>query len=281
VPAAEEMTSSAMRAMAAVYETRQGLQERTPEVIERSRHRIAHLQRTDPDGSWVAVDGDAVVGIALALRRGPMWFLSLLAVATEVQSRGIGKALLDASLRTADGAGAAWLLATADPKALRRYALAGFAPHAGYAATGQLDRTLLPAGLDVREGDWSMDGDLVDDVVTRLRGAAYGPDLDALEATRQQLLVAEDGRDRGFAIVRGGAVGSLGATSPALAQRLLWATFALVEPPEVNVDWLTADQQWAIDVALAARLSLVAGASSCRRAVLGPMSPFLPSGAYG
>jgi hypothetical protein len=81
--------------------------------------------------------------------------------------------------------------------------------------------------------------------------------------------------------VRAGAVGSLGATSPALAQRLLWATLGRAEKPEVTLDWLTADQQWAIDVALAARLSLGAGPSSCRRATLGPMTPYLPGGAYG
>jgi asparagine synthase (glutamine-hydrolysing) len=95
------------------------------------------------------------------------------------------------------------------------------------------------------------------------------------------LLVAENGSDRGFAVVRNGAVGSLGATTPALAQRLLWATLALAEKPDVTVDWLTSDQQWAIDVALAARLSLGAGPSSCRRATLGPMTPYLPGGAYG
>jgi hypothetical protein len=32
---------------------------------------------------------------------------------------------------------------------------------------------------------------------------------------------------------------------------------------------------------LSARLSLGAGPSSCRRATLGPMTPYLPGGAYG
>jgi predicted N-acetyltransferase YhbS len=280
VAAAEEMTFTTMRAMAAAYEAPHPAPERTADAIERGRHRIAHLQRTDPEGAWVAVDRDYVIGIALALRRGPMWFLSLLAVATDVQSRGVGKALLDASLRTAEGAGAAWLLATVDPKALRRYTLAGFRPHPGYSATGSLDRALIPAALGVREGDWDREGQLVDDVVTGLRGVPYGPDLTPMSAGGQ-LLLAEDGRDRGFAIVRSGGVGSLGATSPALAQRLLWAVLAHADKPEVTVDWLTADQQWAIDVALAARLSLVGGPSSCRRSLLGPMTPYLPSGAYG
>jgi predicted N-acetyltransferase YhbS len=275
------MAFASLRAGAEANEPAHVMSARTPEMVERGRYRIAHLQRTDPDGAWVAVDGDSIVGIALSLRRGPMWFLSLLAVATELQSRGVGKQLLDASLSTSKGAGSSWILSSADPKAVRRYALAGFAPHAGYSATGQLDRALLPAGLGVRDGDWPKDGQLVDDVVTELRGAAYGPDLAAMEATGQRLLVVEDGADRGFAVMRGGFVGSLGATAPALAQRLLWATLALAEKPDVTIEWLTADQQWAIDVALAARLSLGPGPSSCRRATLGPMTPYLPGGAYG
>jgi GNAT superfamily N-acetyltransferase len=281
VPAADETATAALRAGAAVYEPGHPMPARTPEMVERGRHRIAHLQRTDPDGAWLAVDGDAVVGLALALRRGPMWFLSLLAVATDLQSRGIGKQLLDASLRTSEGAASSWLLSSADPKAVRRYAMAGFALHPGYVAMGTLDRALLPGGLGVRDGDWSRDGALVDDVVTQLRGAPYGPDLEAMQVTGQRLLIAEDGTERGFAVVRNGGVGSLGATSPVVAQALLWATLAQAEAPEVTLEWLTADQQWAIDVALQARLSLGAGPSSCRRATLGPMTPYLPGGAYG
>ena len=281
VPAADEMATAALRAGAARYEGATDVSPRTPEMVERGRHRIAHLQRADPDGAWLAVDGDAVVGLALALRRGPMWFLSLLAVATDRQAGGVGKQLLDASLRTSDGAASSWILSSTDPKAVRRYALAGFAPHPGYAATGPLDRSLLPGDLGVRDGDWAKEGELVDDVVTQLRGAAYGPDLTAMEATGQSLLIAEEGADRGFAVVRNGSVGSLGATTPALAQRLLWATLARSEKPDITLDWLTADQQWAIDVALDARLSLGAGPSSCRRSTLGPMTPYLPGGAYG
>ncbi|MCW2572417.1 MAG: family N-acetyltransferase [Frankiales bacterium] len=283
VPAAEEMATASLRTMSEVYEaTSLPAPDRTPDRVARSRYRIAHLQRTDPDGAWVAVDGNDVVGIALSLRRGPMWFLSLLAVATGLQSRGLGRALLEASLRTADGAAASWILASADPKALRRYALAGFAPHAGYSAAGPVDRALVPSGLDVREGDWARDGELVEDVVTGLRGAPYGPDLEAMSATGHQLLVVERGLERGFAVVRGvGGIASLGATSPALAQQLLWAWLAGADSPAVTLEWLTADQQWAIDVALSARLALLPGPSSCRRTTLGPMTPYLPGGAYG
>jgi predicted N-acetyltransferase YhbS len=254
---------------------------RTPQRVERGRARIAHLQRTDPEGAWVAVDGSDIIGIALSLRRGPMWFLSLLAVATDVQARGAGKELLEASLRTAGGADAAWILATPDPKALRRYALAGFRPHPAYAAGGTLDRSLVPTGLDVRDGDVDRDRELVEGVVTALRGAAYGPDIDAMVAVGAELVVAEDGADRGFCWYDPTGIFALGATSPHVAQRLLWEALARLPGPEVEVFWLTAEQQWAIETVLSARLSLRPGPSSCRRSTLGPLSPYLPSGAYG
>lgn len=282
VAAAELTAFESLRTMAGQFEPGSPpWSDRTPEAVNGAQHRVAHLQRTDPDGAWAAVDGDEVVGVALSLRRGPMWFLSLLAVDTALQSRGVGKALLDASLRTADGARAAWLLSSGDPKALRRYALAGFAPHPGYSAAGPLDRALLPSGSGVRDGDWARDAGLVDDVVTGLRGAPYGPDLQAMEATGQQLFIAESGSDRGFLVLRAGSVACLGATAPALAQALLWEALARADKPDVTVDWLTADQQWAIDVALSARLTLRPGPSSCRRTTLGPLTPYLPGGAYG
>lgn len=279
---ADEVAYRSLTTMAATYTTTaQPEADRTPERTERGRARIAHLLQTDPDGAWVAVDGPDVVGVALSLRRGPMWFLSLLAVATELQSRGAGRALLDASLRTAAGADAAWILATPDPKALRRYALAGFRPHPAYAALGTLDRALVPTGLGVRDGDLDHDRELVEDVVTGLRGAAYGPDIDAMVSAGAQLLVSEHGADRGFCLCAKNEIFSVGATSPQVAQRLLWEALARIEGPQLEVFWLTADQQWAIEVALGARLALRPGPSSCRRSTLGPLSPYLPSGAYG
>jgi hypothetical protein len=264
-----------------VYDHVVDFPERTAEVVQRGRRRIAHLQATDPAGAWVAVDGDAVVGVALSLRRGPMWFLSLLAVDTSRQATGIGAQLLDASLGTVGDAGAAWILATIDPKALRRYALGGFALHPGFVAKGAVDRSLLPAGLDVRDGDVGRDAELVEDVVTALRGAPYGPDIDAIRGYGCALLVADSGRERGFCFYSARGVFSLGATSDAVAQRLLWEALGRASTREVTVDWLTADQQWAVDVALGARLSLQPGGASCRRTTLGPLTPYLPSGAFG
>ena len=47
-----------------------------------------------------------------------------------------------------------------------------------------------------------------------------------------------------------------------------------------NVGFITARQPWAIDVALAARLTLKTDGAVCTRGKLGPLAPYLPSGAY-
>jgi GNAT superfamily N-acetyltransferase len=66
----------------------------------------AHALATDPERFWVATrhaepgdDGPAgarhVVGFASAVRRGPVWFLSMLFVLPGEQSAGVGRALLE------------------------------------------------------------------------------------------------------------------------------------------------------------------------------------------
>src|SRR3954470_23926137 len=75
----------------------------TDEVLQRQRRRIHHFLEHDPAGSWVAELQGQVVGVALALRRAHLWGLSLLVVDPQVQSRGIGRLLMDAALRSAEG----------------------------------------------------------------------------------------------------------------------------------------------------------------------------------
>lgn len=245
--------------------------------VERGRRRHAHLLRTDPDGAHVAELGGRVVGVALALRRGPLWFLSLLAVRPGLQARGVGRQLLDAALRTGADAPAGLILSSSDPKALRRYGRAGFALLPGFDLSGRVDRTALPAVRGVREGDWSRDAALVDRLGVRLRGAAYGPDLEVLAATHR-LLVADDG----FVAFRSARVSLLGAGTPGTAQDLFRAALAEADPgAEVRVDAVTGAQQWAVEVALEARLQVRPGTALCTRGAVGPLAPYLPSGAYG
>jgi GNAT superfamily N-acetyltransferase len=247
--------------------------EETPEVTARGEARIAHLQRTDPDGAWVAEEDGRVVGCALALVREGMWFLSLLMVDPAHQSKGLGKQLLDASLQTSTDR--SWILATTDPGALRRYRRAGFDLVPCLTAKGTVDRALLPA-TSVREGSWSADGEAVDDITRTVRGAGLGQDLPYLEETGLRLLMA----DRGYAILRPAGLLSLAADDPGTAAELLWTVLAEAPAP-VEIDWLAHDQQWAVDVCLDARLPLLKGEGHLFLRGQPPMSPYLPSGSLG
>ncbi len=249
----------------------QPVPELTDDVQERQRARIAHLQRTDPDGAWVAEEAGEVVGCALALVRDGMWFLSLLMVKPGFQGKGVGRALLDAALTTATER--SWILSTEDPAAVRRYQRAGFALHPSYTAKGLVDRTRLPAVHGVREG---LDEGTLDAVLRAVRGAGLGPEADFLRGRGMRALTLPG---RGFSVLRPQGTYWLGATDDAAARDLLRATLAEA-PGEVEVDWLAANQQWAIDVCLEAHLTLRSGASLALRGQP-PMSPYLPNGAFG
>lgn len=247
---------------------------------DRARLRISRCRETDPGGAWAAERDGEVVGVGLALRRGPLWFLSLLAVADGLQGAGVGARLMAGCLGTYDGARGGLITVSRDPRAMRRYQLAGFQLEPALEATGAVDRSALPADLGVRDGDVARAQDLVCEVARGRRGADHGGDVEVMIGAGAHLLVAEDGRDRGFALIRPHSVLLLGATSDRLARRLLWA--ALAEGTEAReVQWLTARQQWALDVTLAARMSLRAGGSVAVRGEVGPLSPYLPSGAWG
>ena len=246
--------------------------ELTDEIRERGTARIAHLQRTDPDGAWVAeVDGDGV-GCALSLVREGMWFLSLLIVKPGLQGKGIGRELLDAALTTATDR--SWITSTVEPAAVRRYQRAGFALHPTYTAKGTPDRSGIPAITGIR--DYDDDRETLDDVLSKVRGAAMGPEVDYWQERGSRVLVAPG---KGFAVVHKEGTSWLAATDEGTARDLLWTTLAEA-PGNVSIDWLGADQQWGIDVCLDARLTLRSSASLALRGQP-PMSPYLPCGAFG
>src|SRR5690349_6306592 len=56
----------------------------------------AHTLATDPERFWVADDAaGATVASGSAVRRGRVWFLSMLFVNPEVQAKGVGRAILE------------------------------------------------------------------------------------------------------------------------------------------------------------------------------------------
>lgn len=254
--------------------------EHTDEVRRRGETRIAHLQRTDPGGAWVAVEGERLVGVALSSRRGPLWFLSLLTVEPAAQGAGLGRRLLDAALTTAEGADAGLICSSDDPRALRRYASAGFALMPGYAGKGVLDRSRLPSVDDVRDGSWEDDRELLDALAVELRGAPVAPDADAWAAVDARLLLADGPAGRGYAVVRGHSVRPLAATAPAAARALLVEGLADLDG-EVTVDFVTGPQQWAVATMVELRLPFRPYESVCVRGSFAPVGPYLPDGAYG
>ena len=247
----------------------------TEERATRVRQRIAHLQRTDPEGAWVAEVGGAVAGCALALVRDGMWFLSLLMVDPPHQGTGLGRGLLRAALNTATDR--SWILSSADPSALRGYQRSGFALHPSYTAKGPVDRSKIPAVQGIREGSYDDDRDLINAIASATRGASLGPDVDYLHRAGGRLIVDVGGR--GWCVVRAGGISWLAALDDDVARRLLWTGIGEAGSA-VEIDWLTAAQQWAIDVSLDAGLPLAGGASLCFRGQP-PVAPYLPHGALG
>jgi GNAT superfamily N-acetyltransferase len=245
--------------------------------------RMYHFLRTDPGGGWVSHDGGRVTGLAVALRRGRLWVLSMLAVEPTTQDRGVGRLLLERALAYGDHDGPGIILASRDPKAVRRYALAGFSVRPAVTAWGPVRRAGLAAAAGVRDGGVE-DIELAAGVDRLQRGASHGPDFELLLADGGRMLVYDRGARRGYVFVReeGHRPVLLAATDPEVATALL--TTALADAPpdcDVEVGWLTATQQWAVRTCLAAGMELHPVGPVMVRGHPGPMAPYVPNGASG
>ncbi len=256
----------------------------TPEEEQRSaERRIAraqHLLETDPDGAWVAEAADGeIVGVALAIVREGVWGLSLLGVKPGLQGQGVGGRILAGALRTLEGCRGGIILASTDPRALRRYACAGFALRPCISAAGEVNRSRLPAGLRSRPGTLEDDRELIDAASRHVRGASHAPDVpQMLGGVGAGLLVHDDG---GWAVHRDGSPAIVAARTDVVAADLLWSCFAAATPgASVHVDFIAAENDWAVGVALDMGLSLATEGPLFVRGETGTMAPYLPSGAY-
>lgn len=254
-----------------------GPQPRTPERNAAWARRTAHALRTDPEGCWVAEVDGRVIGCAISRVRELMWLLSSFAVAPDVQGRGVGTQLLAAALHHGRGCLRGMLAASADPAAVRRYRMAGFTLHPQMFVTGTVDRDALPVVERVREGS-AGDIDLMNSVDRQTRGAAHLSDHEAL-LEQFRLLVCETSSSQGYAYV--GSDGSpvlVAATTRRTASDLVWEAFASSAPGStVSLHHVTAANQWALDVGLAARLSVHTSGYLCLRGMK-PPAPYVHHG---
>ncbi|MGH3498179.1 MAG: GNAT family N-acetyltransferase [Nocardioidaceae bacterium] len=238
--------------------------------------RTAHLLAHDAGGCWVAEDDDGLVGAATSLRREVMWVLSTYAVRGRSQGTGVGTKLLEAALGYSRGASRGMICASHDPGAYRRYRAAGFTLHPTALLWGPVARSLLPVVDHVRDGSPG-DVDLCDSVDRQTRGAGHGVDHDVM-AREHRLVVVDDTTGSGYCYVRpNGSPYLLAASNRRTAQRLMWEALAASDPEvPITVGYVSAEQDWAVDVAMAARLEVH------NRGYLGlrglkPPAPYLPS----
>jgi GNAT superfamily N-acetyltransferase len=249
----------------------------TPEGREYFRRGMERFAERDPAGAWVAVDRDTVVGMAEAIRRGSFWGLSMLFVHPDRQSGGIGRRLLDAAMTYAEDATVRMIMTSSDPRALRRYSRAGLAIHPAVEAEGVVDRSVIPTGLPGRSGDVT-DLDLVAAVDAGLRGSR-AEDVEFLVKQGVRMEVVDSGPGRGYVLHRRNRVSLLGATDEETAAALLWRMLAETED-KAQMFCLTAGQDWAVRVALAARLKVSAGGPLFVDGLDVPPRPWIPSGWY-
>ena len=249
---------------------------RTPQQREYFLSGLRRFVELDPGGAWVAADGGSVVGMAAAVRRGSFWGLSMLFVDPDQQNRGLGGALVEAALACSAGAEVRMILSSSDPRALRRYSLTGLDIHPTVEARGTIDKSSIPDDVFSRCADAS-DLDLVASVDAGLRGSRAA-DVEYLLSVGARMHVIDRGASRGYLVHRDTRVLMLDATDDVTAAGLLWGFLAEVEEAEI---WgLTARQNWAVKVALAARLEVVAAGALFVAGREHPPGPWLPSGWY-
>ncbi|MFI0731845.1 GNAT family N-acetyltransferase [Streptomyces sp. NPDC021225] len=252
-----------------------------PRRIASVHGRNRHLARTDPGGCWLAVDDDGMpVGTALSHRREGTWGLALFAVLPRAQGRGLGRELLAAALAYGRACLRGIIVGSEDPRAAATYRQAGFTLHPAIRMRGIVNKERLPApDGGVFEGG-ARQRDMMDSVDRRTRGGAHGPDHELL--LRQcRLFVSDDLAGSGYCYVGDdGKVELLAATSRRLATRLLTAALlSLPEGAEARVPSLTAEQEWAVDVGLAAGLELSTQGYVCLRGMR-PPTPYIPSSTF-
>jgi predicted N-acetyltransferase YhbS len=274
------MTDEDLPAAAAVSAASFGLDISEDAALHRWRDRIAYPLQTDPEGALVAEQDGRVIGVAEAIRRERLWCLSLLSVEPGVQSSGAGRALMDRALSYGGADGEPGLIVCSnDPRALRLYAQSGFSLRATFQAEGQVDRGALPPP-DPRIRECGADLEALESISRDVRGAPHTQELSYARARGARIMRLDE---RGFVVAQEGhGVWLLVARDEQAATALLWT--GLEQGGEADrrpcLRWITSGQDWAIDVAVRARLRISAYGALAVRGHPGPLRPFVPSGPF-
>jgi GNAT superfamily N-acetyltransferase len=242
------------------------------EWIERMRYFLA----IDPAGCWIAAQNDEIVGFAISQNREGVWFLATYGVLPGHQGSGIGHRLMEAVLQHADGRPGLFS-STVHPGATRRYRLAGFSLHPQLRMVGIVDRSTLPPVVGLRDGS-AADLDWMDRLDRDLRGAGHGPDHRYMLNT-SRLVVSDVRGEPGYVYIDGrGRAALLAAAHPETAKQLLWEALASSRD-DTLVNCITTENEWAVDVGLAARLDIGQEGYLAVRGMR-PPAPYLASGHF-
>ena len=244
----------------------------------RARVRFQRYLDLDAGGAWVAVDGEEIVGTSIAILREGIWGSGALRGRREPPGEGDRQAAAGRrAARTPTVRAARWIMSSEDPKALRRYSLAGFELRPCVVAAGVL-RTDLPAGARRHRGARSGDRHRAcgADLARRAgreprRGPRPRPGRRSAHAHAAGRLRHPRGRRGARSSPRSTATPPRCCLRRAFAQAPRGAT--------VQVDLITAGQDWAIRTCLHAGLALSPGGAVFTRGDVGPMRPYLPTGA--
>ncbi|HUO47238.1 MAG TPA: hypothetical protein VMU09_00260 [Acidimicrobiales bacterium] len=124
------------------------------------------------------------------------------------------------------------------------------------------------------------------DIDRHLRGASHGTDLDFLFGNGARLLVLDGAA---YAVLGRSRLLVLGAYDEAGARTMLRSALASMaeaastegRSPTLSVEWLTASQQWALEVCAELGMAPHAMGAVMVRGRPGPLSPYVLSGGLG
>jgi hypothetical protein len=142
---------------------------------------------------------------------------------------------------------------------------------------GRVDRSTLPVVEHVREGTEG-DFDLLDSLDRQVRDAAHGPDHAVLLAQNRLVVIDRPGSSGYAYLAPEGRPAVICATGRRVAATLLWEAVASAPGEELTIAHVTAANPWAVDVGLAAGLSVETAGYLAVRAMK-PPAPYLHHGA--